>query len=139
MSSKFTPFNKIIKHLSSNELGFESYSFTNGFACPLSIKYNKDNDVDILNNVFEILDKGKYSIISKVSTKIEDDKFIVVRYRYEGWSAYYEFDFRIYLVYITDKNEIMLCGLIEQDVHDLFEEIIRFKIIPQWTKDLNFY
>jgi hypothetical protein len=139
MSSKFTPFNKIIKHLSSNQLGFESYSFANGFACPLSIKYNKDNDVDILNNVFEILDKGKYSIISKVSTKIEDDKFIVVRYRYEGWSAYYEFDFRIYLVYITDKNEIMLCGLIEQDVHDLFEEIIRFKIIPQWIKDLNFY
>lgn len=132
-------YNALIKHIDRRQLGYESYSFLCGFDFPLPIKYDryKKNDKEVFDSVFEILDKGKSFSAQKVGIKTEYGNNIIVTYRYEGNSGYYDFDLVFYLVYVTDKDEIMLCGSIEQGVHDLFEDIITDKILPQWMKDLK--
>ena len=128
-----------IKHITKILLGFESYCFSYRFSSPLSIKYDryKKNDEEIVKNVFQILDKAECFIVRKVSISIEKYGYIRVNYLYEGHSGYYNFDFVFYLIYLTDTDEIILCGNIEQDVHELFEDIIIDKIMPEWAKDLK--
>lgn len=136
----------MIKHLSRFKLVYESYGFSYGFSESLNIKYDinkcKENrneyDKEVIKKVFDLLDNSEcVYMIEKVSAKIEYDNNIRITYRYEGNSGYYDFDLSFYLVYVTDNDELVLCGTIEQCVHDLFEDIITDKIIPQWVKDLG--
>lgn len=137
----------LIKHLSRFKLAYESYGFSYGFSEALNIKYdinkskeNRDDyDKEVIKKVFDLLDNSeccRYTI-EKISVKIEYDNNIRITYRYGGNSGYYDFDLSFYLVYVTDNDELVLCGTIEQCVHDLFEDIIEDKIMPQWVKDLG--
>lgn len=125
---------RYISHLKYNQLGYESFLFKRH----LPIKYNKEDENDTIEKVCDFLDTIKCNSAEKKEIIVEDTKYlkyIKVKYIYEGHSGYYDFDLVFYIVYLTDKDELVLCGNIEQCVHELFEEIIIDKILPEWLSN----
>jgi hypothetical protein len=121
-----------------NNIGYESYTLF----YILPYKRNDMSDSDLLKNTELFLSNSN---LYKINVKVDDEK-IVLSATYEGYESYYDYELFFDLVNVKDNenNEdfLMLLGYISQDEHELFEEIIKEKILPKWVKELgliNYY
>ena len=106
------------------------------FSYFLPYEYSDDDTDDfIINKTVDLLKTNCY-IIERKDLKV-DGKYILISYIYEGSTSYYNFKFKLEVVK-SDYNKLILLGTIHQDIHDLFEEIIMYTIIPKWSEDLGF-
>lgn len=99
----------------------------------------KKEDEELLEKIKNLLYKSS-ELLNRVSVRIDEKNCrIIFSAEYEGYSGYYEYELDFELVnYKGDKEEqLMLLGSINQSEHELFEEIIKEKILPKWSKYLG--
>lgn len=118
-----------MRRITSNKLPYEPKDFT----YLLPFEYNEKNDM--VEKTLNLLMKESY-IVDRLNIKKEDN-YIYASYRYEGWGEYHIFELTLEIILLEDKNKVLLLGGINQDVHDLFEEIIRYTILPIWSKNMG--
>lgn len=118
-----------MRRITSDKLPYEP----NDFTYLLPFEYNQKNDM--VEKTLNLLMKDCY-IVDRLNIKKEDNH-IYASYQYEGWADYHMFELELEIILLEDKNKVLLLGVINQDVHDLFEEIIRYKILPIWSKHME--
>jgi hypothetical protein len=82
-----------------------------------------------------------YEKVDQILIKLDGNN-IVLSGIYEGSTSYYEYEIIFELVnYVNScdksENKLMLLGYINQDIHDLFEDIIKEKILPKLVDQLK--
>jgi len=116
-----------MRRITSDKLKFESNDFI--YVLPIA---NDNDENKIFEKMLNLLMKDCYLVDRLYIKKL--DNYIIASYNYEGWADYHMFELQLEIVWLEDKNNLLLFGTIHQDVHDLFEEIIRYKILPIWSK-----
>ena len=122
-----------IKSYTRSELGYIGLDFY--YQLPFS--YHEKSHDELIQDTVELLNKKAFydSTLDKITT--ETDGSIHAFFRYEGWGEYHRYSFSLRLMYITDLDILVLVGIIEHDIHDLFEIIVRDKILPSWSRALG--
>jgi hypothetical protein len=118
-----------IKNYTRSELGYIALDFY--YQLPFS--YHEKSHDELIQDTVALLNKKVYyeSTLDKIT--VETDGSICAFFRYEGWGEYHRYSFSLRLMYLNDLNMLVLVGNIEHDIHDLFEIIVRDKILPSWS------
>jgi len=119
-----------MRTLSKNKIPYESYSLF----YILPYKREEESDEEILEKTITFLSGS--SDIGRISINL-DGHNIILSCLYEGYSSYYEYELIFELVGYDKGDKLMLAGYINQDIHELFEEIIKEKILPLWFNGLG--
>jgi|LauGreDrversion4_2_1035121.scaffolds.fasta_scaffold33728_6 hypothetical protein len=123
----------IIQHFTRGQLAFEPYAFR--YELPFS-HHGKTNDAILHETVLLLKQPSVYCPILDECI-VHNNGTISLYFRYEGWEEYHPFSFDLRIVFIDDMDRIALLGHIHQDIHDLFEIVIRQLILPTWSQLLG--
>jgi hypothetical protein len=122
-----------MRTLTKNKIVVEPYSLF------YILPYKRDDydDNKILKKTFIMI----YEKVDQILIKLDGNN-IVLSGIYEGSTSYYEYEIIFELVnYVNScdksENKLMLLGYINQDIHDLFEDIIKEKILPKLVDQLK--
>jgi len=124
-----------MRTLTTNQIGYEAYSLF--YILPYK-REEEDDNVNLLEKTVTFLYKSE-KLLNNVSVSIDRGR-IIFSAEYEGNSGYYDYELEFELINYTnesDKKQLMLLGSINQDEHELFEEIIKEKILPKWSEYLG--
>jgi hypothetical protein len=120
-------------HYTRGQLAFEPHAFR--YELPFS--YHGKTDEEILRETVALFNRYPYYGAYLDDCIVHQDGRISLYYRYEGWEEYHLFSLDMRIIWIDDMNKVALLGNIHQDVHDLFEIVIRQLILPIWSQCLG--
>jgi predicted Zn-dependent protease len=138
-----------MRTLNKKQIGYEAYYLFYILPYKRESKMMASEDHEELEEKEEkdLLEKTKNylykssELLNRVSVRINDQNCnIILSAEYEGYSGYYDYELDFELVNYINENgerELMLLGYIAQSEHELFEEIIKEKILPKWSKYLG--
>lgn len=126
-----------MRTLTKNQIRYEPYCLF------YILPYKRDeDDKECLKKTRNFLYKSS-ELLNRVSVIIGENNNIIFSAEYEGYSGYYEYELDFELVNYKEDDEdsgdekLMLLGSINQSEHELFEEIIKEKILPKWSEYLG--
>jgi hypothetical protein len=120
-------------HYTRRQLAFEPRDF----CYELPFPYHGKLDEEILHETLALFNRHRYCGAYLDDCKVDQDGLISLYYRYEGWGEYHSFSLDVCIIWIDDMNKMALLGHICQDVHDLFEIVIRQMFLPIWSQSLG--
>lgn len=71
------------------------------------------------------------------SIQRDEEGYVRLSFLYQGDGEYHPFALVTRLVYLTDHEQVVIEGWIEQDVHDLMRVVLRIDFFPAWEEALR--
>jgi hypothetical protein len=124
-----------IKQLTRAQLSFDTHAFV--YHVP-RLAVNQPHE-ELVNQWVDLARAHPFGHAVLTEVKHDRSAFIRFFYRYEGWDEYHPFQITTRLLWLTDTEQLVVQGWIEQDVHDLMEVIIRTYLLPAWEDALGLW
>lgn len=124
--------------LTSDQLGMEGVNMA--YILPFQFDPNMDDQIYLQRTIKLFQEEhccGRYSRYQPHGVPIAnpDKVSILLKYLYEGYDGYYEFEMDLQIIHLQDNdhNQLVLIGTFGHSENGLFDELIQENVLPSWS------